>query len=102
MKHIIAIIKANMLDDVIFALHHIEDFPGATMSEVKEIGCGFHQHLKKAQQTPSFFSPDRVRIEIVCNDGQLNEIVSTIEKNAHTGKANDGKGDRRLLQPQDS
>ena len=91
MKHIVAIIKANMLDDVIFALHHIEDFPGATISEVKGIGCGFHQHVRKNQQTPSFFLPAQIRMEIICNDGQMNEIVSAIEKSAHTGKPDDGK-----------
>ena len=33
MKRIIAMIKPNMLDDVIFALHRIEEFPGATMTD---------------------------------------------------------------------
>ena len=34
MKRITAFIKPNMLDDVIFALHKIEEFPGATISDV--------------------------------------------------------------------
>ena len=35
MKCIIAFIKPNMLDDVIFVLHKVEDFPGATISDVR-------------------------------------------------------------------
>jgi nitrogen regulatory protein PII len=47
MKRIIGVIKPNMLDDVIFALHQIEDFPGATMTDVRGMGLGFHRHEGK-------------------------------------------------------
>ncbi len=91
MKRIIAIIKPNMLDDVIFALHQIKDFPGATMTEVRGMGHGFHRRVEKRQQSPSVGYPGQVRIEIVCLEDQEDEIVTTIEKNARTGKSGDGK-----------
>ncbi len=91
MKRIIAVIKPNMLDDVIFALHQVEDFPGATMTDVRGMGRGFHRRVEKRQQSPSVGYPPQVRIEIVCLDDQENEIVSTIEKNARTGTSGDGK-----------
>ncbi len=91
MKRIIAIIKPNMLDDVIFALHQVKDFPGATMTDVRGMGRGFHRHLKENHLSPSFGYPAQVRIEIVCVYDQVDEIVTTIENNARTGKPGDGK-----------
>lgn len=91
MKRIIAVIKPNMLDDVIFALHQVEDFPGATMTDVRGMGRGFHRRVKKRQLSPSVGYPAQVRIEIVCLDDQVDEIVTTIEKNARTEKSGDGK-----------
>ena len=91
MKRIIAIVNPNMLDDVIFALHQIEDFPGATMTEVRGMGHGFHRRVEKRQQSPAVGYPAQVRIEIVCLDDQEDEIITTIEKNANTGKSGDGK-----------
>lgn len=91
MKRIIAIIKPIMLDDVIFALHKLKDFPGATMTDVRGMGRGFHRHVKKRKLSPSIGYPAQVRIEIVCLVDQVEEIVTTIEKNARTGKQGDGK-----------
>ena len=91
MKHIIAIIKPKMLDDVIFALHKIEDFPGATMSEVRGIGRGIRQHFEDNRMVPSFGYPVQAQLDIVCHEKQVDGIVTTIEKNAHTGNPNDGK-----------
>ena len=91
MKRIIAIIKPNMLDDVIFALHQIEDFPGATMTEAQGMGRSFHRHIEDRRNSGSFGYPTQIRIEIVCFDNQANLISSTIEKNARTGKSGDGK-----------
>lgn len=91
MKRIIAILKPNMLDDVIFALHEIEDFPGATMTEVQGMGRSFHRHVKERKNSQSVGYPTQIRIEVVCFDNQVEVITSTIEKNAHTGKSGDGK-----------
>lgn len=91
MKRIIAVIKPNMLDDVIFALHQIENFPGATMTDVRGMGLGFRGHVKEHDQSPSFGYPAQVRIEVVCIDDHVNRIVTTIENNARTGKPDDGK-----------
>jgi nitrogen regulatory protein PII len=52
MKRIIAVIKPNMLDDVIFALHQIESFPGATMTDVRGIGFGYPYTMNSAGCIP--------------------------------------------------
>ncbi|MCB2181056.1 MAG: P-II family nitrogen regulator [Desulfobulbaceae bacterium] len=91
MKRIVAVIKPNMLDDVIFALHKIENFPGATMSEVRGMGRGFRKRVSEKLHYSPFGYPEQIRIEIVCLDDQTEEIISTIEESARTGKSGDGK-----------
>ena len=91
MKRIIAFIKPNMLDDVIFALHDIENFPGATTSEVRDIGCGDHDCSDHTDRTPFQGFPTSVRVEIVCASAQTDRIVETIREKARTGLPDDGK-----------
>ena len=91
MKHIIAFIKSNMLDDVIFALHDIENFPGASISDVQGIGSGSRNHLEYADRTPFHGFPKSVRMEIVCATAQAEKIIETIRDKAHTGLPDDGK-----------
>lgn len=91
MKRIVAFIKTNMLDDVIFALHEVADFPGASISEVQGIGGGAREHMGHGDRTPFHAFPKSVRMEIVCLGDRVEEIVETIRKNAHTGLIDDGK-----------
>jgi len=90
-KRIIAFVKPNMIEDVIFALHEVEDFPGASISEVQGIGSGSRAHLKHADRTPYHAFPKSIRIEIVCPTARLEGIVETIRRKAHTGLPDDGK-----------
>ncbi len=91
MKRIVAIIRPNMLDDVVYALHKIENFPGANMTEVRGMGRGFSRRVKESRQTSSIGYPAQVRIEIICTEEKLEEIVTTIENTARTGRTGDGK-----------
>ena len=91
MKRIIAFIKPNMIDDVIFALHEIEDFPGASISEVQGIDRGSYDHLKQGDRAPFHSFPKSIRMEIVCLDTSLEIIVQTIKAKAHTGLPDDGR-----------
>lgn len=91
MKRIIAFVKPNMLDDVIFALHGVSNFPGASISDVQGIGSGPREQLGHGDRTPFHAFPKSVRMEIVCPDDRVEEIVETIRENAHTGLPDDGK-----------
>ena len=91
MKRIIAFVKPNMLDDVIFALHAIEGFPGASISDVQGIGSGSREHLRHSGHTPFHGFPKSVRMEIVCTTSRVEEIVAAIQEKAHTGLPDDGK-----------
>ncbi|MFC1452552.1 P-II family nitrogen regulator [Verrucomicrobiota bacterium] len=91
MKRVVAFVKPNMLDAVVFALHDIEGFPGASISEVQGIGSGPRDHLGHADRTPYHAFPRSVRIEIVCSTHRVEEIIATIREKAHTGLPDDGK-----------
>jgi nitrogen regulatory protein P-II 1 len=91
MKRITAYIKPNMLDAVVFGLHRIQDFPGATIGEVRGIGRGISQSKGNKDQAPRVGFPVSVRLEVVCGTDQVEEIVATIAREAHTGMPDDGR-----------
>ena len=91
MKRIVAFVKPNMLDDVIFALHKTEGFPGATISDVRGIGRSGRQGLAGGSRPLVHAFSASKRLEIVCVDEQAEGIVAVLEKSSHTGLPDDGK-----------
>jgi nitrogen regulatory protein PII len=88
MKEIKAYIKTHKLDAVVLALFHIKDLPGFSIVDVR--GCG-QQHMDERKHKMMEALVKHSKIEIVCMDDQVEEIISVIEKNAHTGLRGDGK-----------
>ena len=84
-------IRPVMRDDVISALHQVQDFPGASMSEISGIRRGIHQHIKEHLELLAIDFCIYVRIEIICPATLAPMLVETIRANAHTGKPGDGK-----------
>ncbi|MBU0731231.1 MAG: P-II family nitrogen regulator [Proteobacteria bacterium] len=91
MKRIIALIRPVMRDDVIAALHLVEDFPGAVMTEIQGIRRGTHQKIKEKNELLTIGFRTYIRIEIICTDSQVPILFEAIRANAHTGKPGDGK-----------
>jgi nitrogen regulatory protein PII len=91
MKHVIAFIKPHKLSDVTLALHRVEGLTGMSAADVRGFGRG------RARDMPDTFSEGaadfvpRVRIEVVCRDEIVEEVVETIRREAHTGLRGDGK-----------
>jgi len=91
MKEIKAYIKPHMLSKVTRALQKIEGVTGMSVSNVQGFGRG------RAKGGPLRTDEDlldyslRMKIEIFCKDENWDEIVSLIEKTAHTGLRGDGK-----------
>jgi nitrogen regulatory protein PII len=91
MKEIKAYIKPHKLSSVTLALQQIEGLGGMSISNVRGFGRG------RAKNAPDRITEDflhyipRIKIEIVCRDELLEEIVSVIERNAYTGIRGDGK-----------
>jgi len=90
MKEIIAIIRPEKLETVKMALEEI-GCHGMTVTEVKGRG-------RQLGVTESYRGSDyridllpKTRLEIIVNDGELDEVIETIVKTAQTGDIGDGK-----------
>lgn len=90
MKKIEAIIKPFKLDDVKEALNGI-GIKGMTISEVKGYGRQKgHTEIYRGAEYVIDFQP-KLKIEIVVNTEQVEQVIDTILESAKTGKIGDGK-----------
>ena len=90
MKKIDAIIKPFKLEDVKDALGEI-GLSGLTVSEVKGFGRQKgHTELYRGAEYSVDFLP-KIVLDIVVEDGKLQEACESIKKAAYTGKIGDGK-----------
>jgi nitrogen regulatory protein PII len=90
MKEIKAYIQPFMLQKVTDALHQIH-IHGMSISELKGFGKEKDEaYPHHSREYVTEFTP-KIKIEIVCNDDEVDNIVQVIQKNAHTGRKGDGK-----------
>jgi nitrogen regulatory protein P-II 1 len=90
MKKVETIIKPFKLEDVKDALAEI-GITGMTVSEVKGYGRQKgHSELYRGAEYVVDFLP-KVKMEMVVEDSQVDQIVNTIVEAARTGKIGDGK-----------
>lgn len=90
MKKIEAIIKPFKLDDVKEALNAI-GIKGMTISEVKGYGRQKgHKEIYRGAEYIVDFIP-KVKMEIIVDSPQVDEVIETICQAAKTGKIGDGK-----------
>ncbi len=86
MKEVKAYIKSHKLEDVTHALRQLEGLTG--MSAVGVTGFG-----RSGDASPDQLEllEKHVKVEVVCRDELVEEVVSLIQKVAHTGLRGDGK-----------
>jgi nitrogen regulatory protein P-II 1 len=90
MKKIEAIIKPFKLDEVKEALHEI-GVQGMTVTEVRGFGRQKgHTELYRGAEYVVDFLP-KVKIEMVVEKTQVDDVVEAIEQAARTGRIGDGK-----------
>ncbi len=90
MKKVEAIIKPFKLDDVREALGEA-GIQGMTVTEVKGFGRQKgHSELYRGAEYVVDFLP-KVKIEVVCTDDAVHQVVEAIENAAKTGRIGDGK-----------
>ena len=90
MKKIEAIIKPFKLDEVKEALSEI-NINGMTVTEVKGYGRQKgHTELYRGAEYSVDFLP-KILLDIIVEDGKLQEACDAIKKAAYTGKIGDGK-----------
>ena len=90
MKLITAVVKPFKLDDVRQALADL-GVQGITVSEAKGFGRQKgHTELYRGAEYIVDFLP-KIKLEIAVDDNQLDSVIESISKSAHTGKIGDGK-----------
>ena len=91
MKKIEAIIRVEKFEQVKEALKKIESYPGLTKTSVE--GHGKQKGLKQQFRGTTFEVefPQKIKLEIVAQDSDVEGIVDAIVTNARTGEVGDGK-----------
>lgn len=82
MREIKAYIKPHKLSDVLMVLKAESFVKGVSVSEVRGFGKGTRNNLNDLQE--------HVKIETVCEDGDVDKIAALIKSKAHTGLIGDG------------
>jgi nitrogen regulatory protein P-II 1 len=91
MKEIKAIFRPSRLLEVTEELQKIEGLPGVTVFDIRGFGKSRARNAKdKVVYEMVEFIP-RIQLEVVVDDGMADEVVSVIQKYAHTGNTGDGK-----------
>src|SRR4051794_5849166 len=91
MVHLVtAVVKPHKLDDVKEALK-AQGIAGMTVTEVTGFGRqGGHTETYRGSEYAIDFVP-KVRIDVLCDDGDVDRLMTTIEDAARTGQIGDGK-----------
>jgi nitrogen regulatory protein P-II 1 len=90
MKQVVAIIKPFKLDEVKEALEGI-GVRGLTVTDVKGYGRQKgHAELYRGAEYVVDFIP-KAKIEIICNDEMVHQVIEAIIRAAQTGRIGDGK-----------
>jgi nitrogen regulatory protein PII len=91
MVHLVtAVVKPHKLDDVKDALK-AAGVAGMTVTEVTGFGRqGGHTETYRGSEYSIDFIP-KAKVEVLCDDADLDALIATIEDAAQTGKIGDGK-----------
>ena len=90
MKLVTAIVKPFVLDDVRAALEKV-GVNGLTVAEVSGYGRQKgHTEVYRGAEYDIALVP-KIRVEIVADDGDADDIVGIVQKTAQTGRIGDGK-----------
>jgi nitrogen regulatory protein P-II 1 len=89
-KLVVAVLKPFKLDDVKEVLKHV-GVQGMTLTEAQGFGRKRgHTEVYRGAEYEVDFVP-KIRIEVVVDDAQVDEVVDAIVGSAATGKIGDGK-----------
>jgi len=89
MKLVKAFIRTTKVDEVIRALRAAAA-PGITISRVHGVGYGYEPLLFTLAPSEIKKAPAVAKIEVVCDDDAVDELLTEILKAANTGYPGDG------------
>jgi nitrogen regulatory protein PII len=91
MKQVIAFIKPHQLSLVAMGLRDIKYLTGMSISKGQGFGRGRAQGAGHRIIEDEMAYIAHMRIEVFCSDERLEDVVTCITTNAHTGLNGDGK-----------
>jgi nitrogen regulatory protein PII len=91
MKQIAAYIRATRVAPVLQALYRNESVSGVSCWDVRGFSRNRSTNGNAAVLQDLVNAAPYVKLEIVCADDSLSELIETIELLAHTGNPGDGK-----------
>jgi len=91
MKQVIAFIKPHQLSLVAMGLRDIPDLTGLSIGKGQGFGRGRARSAAHRIVEDQMTYISHARIEIFCSDERLEDVLSCIAANAHTGLSGDGK-----------
>ena len=90
MRLVVAIVKPHRLDEVKEALQDL-GVNGLTTTDVEGFGRQRgHTEIYRGAEYQVDFVP-KVKVEVLCDDDQVDGVVEALAKAARTGKIGDGK-----------
>ena len=90
MKLVVAVVKPHKLDEVKESLRDA-GVNGLTSTEVEGFGRQRgHTEVYRGAEYQVDFVP-KVKVEVLCDDDQVDGVVEAVTKSARTGKIGDGK-----------
>jgi len=90
MKLVVAVLKPFKLDEVKEALKNL-GVQGMTLTEAQGFGRQRgHTEVYRGAEYEVDFVP-KIRLEVLVDDGQADDVIDTIVRTAATGKIGDGK-----------
>ena len=90
MKIVIAYVKPEMFDNVVYALHEVKGLRGASVCDGRGFGAWRLDETPEAIQRESENFRPHARIEIICSDDVAEKVVEVISTGARTGMPGDG------------
>ncbi|MGH7458094.1 MAG: P-II family nitrogen regulator [Longimicrobiaceae bacterium] len=90
MKMVLAFVQPFKLDAVTQNLGELPHFPGMTVGAVRGFG---HEHAELPPQTVEEKIEDftdKVQVETIVHDEQVDSVIGAIARAAHTGRYGDG------------
>lgn len=90
MKMVLAFIQPFKLEGVTRNLEELPHFPGMTIGSVRGFGREHSELTPQAAEDLLEDFTDKIRIETVVHDDQVDGVIESIASAAHTGRYGDG------------
>jgi nitrogen regulatory protein P-II 1 len=90
MKYLLAFIPPNRLDVLVDELadHHVH---GLSVSDARGFGQEHDAGHPEHHEDPGTDLVRKLRVEVICRDEEVEEILAAFYKAVHTGRRGDGK-----------